>query len=71
MRDTCLDKWKSISIVLSRLGHISIRGLLNTDDTYRLRLFEVLFDSIRSFGLEVNNIRSQGYDNGSNMKEKH
>jgi hypothetical protein len=69
MRDTCLDKWKSISIVLSRLGHISNRGLLKTDDTYRLRLFEVLFDSIKSFGLEFNNIRGQGYDNGSNMKK--
>ncbi|XP_062232383.1 uncharacterized protein LOC133929596 [Phragmites australis] len=34
-------------------------------------LFNVLIDSIKSFGLNIDDIRGQGYDNGSNMKEKH
>ncbi|XP_062203777.1 uncharacterized protein LOC133905976 [Phragmites australis] len=35
------------------------------------RLFNVLIDSIKSFGLNIDDIRGQGYDNGSNMKGKH
>jgi hypothetical protein len=31
----------------------------------------VLLDSMKSFGLNINDIRGQGYDNGSNMKGKH
>jgi hypothetical protein len=36
-----------------------------------LGLFNVLIDSLESFGLNIDDIRGQGYDNGSNMKGKH
>jgi hypothetical protein len=40
-------------------------------DTSGLWLFNVLVESIKSFGLNIDDIRGQGYDNGSNMKGKH
>ncbi|EAZ12208.1 hypothetical protein OsJ_02093 [Oryza sativa Japonica Group] len=42
----------------------------NVDDTSDSELFNVLVDSIKSFGLSIDDIRGQGYDNGSNMKGK-
>jgi hypothetical protein len=40
------------------------------DDTSGLGLFNVLLDVIESYGLNINDVRGQGYDNGSNMKGK-
>jgi hypothetical protein len=40
-------------------------------DTSGHGLFNVLVDAIKSFGLDIDDIRGQGYDNGSNMKGKH
>ncbi|KAG6413837.1 hypothetical protein SASPL_126552 [Salvia splendens] len=44
---------------------------MKVDDTSGLGLFKVLVDSIKLFGLDIDDIRGQGYDNGSNMKGKH
>ena len=44
---------------------------LNVDDTSGLGLLNVLQDVLKSLELNMNDVRGQGYDNGSNMKGKH
>jgi len=41
---------------------------LKVDDTTGYRLFEVLKEVLQSLDLDIDNVRGQGYDNGSNMK---
>lgn len=44
---------------------------LKVDDITGQGLFEGLQNILKSLGLYTNNVRRQGYDNGSNMKEKY
>jgi hypothetical protein len=34
-------------------------------------LFDVLQEELKNLDLDIDNVRGQGYDNGSNMKGKH
>ena len=43
---------------------------LKVDDTTEKDLFDVIMDKIKYIKLDINNLRGQGYDNGSNMKGK-
>ncbi|CAO2821129.1 unnamed protein product [Amaranthus hypochondriacus] len=44
---------------------------LKVDDTSGLGLLNVLLNVCKSLDLDIDDIRGQGYDNGSNMKGKH
>ncbi|XP_042407456.1 uncharacterized protein LOC121997220 [Zingiber officinale] len=43
-------------------------GFLKVDDTTGQGLFEELQNVLKSFDLDIDNVRGQGYDNGANMK---
>ena len=43
---------------------------LEVDDTTGKGLFNELIDIVKKYELDINDIRGQGYDNGSNMKGK-
>jgi hypothetical protein len=44
---------------------------LKVDDTSGKGLFDAIIDELKIVGLDINDLRGQGYDNGSNMKGKH
>ncbi|XP_075512422.1 uncharacterized protein LOC142547842 [Primulina tabacum] len=49
----------------------SSKEFLNVENTSGLSLFNELCAALDSLGLDIDNIRGQSYDNGSNMKGKH
>ncbi|XP_074277065.1 uncharacterized protein LOC141600719 [Silene latifolia] len=50
---------------------LMILRFLNVDDTTGQGLFVVLQNELKKMGLDIDDVRGQGYDNGSNMKGKH
>jgi hypothetical protein len=48
----------------------SFLGFLDINDTTGQGLFDVLQNELKSLDLDIDNVRGQGYDNGSNMKGK-
>ncbi|GKA33018.1 zinc finger MYM-type protein 1-like protein [Tanacetum coccineum] len=49
----------------------SFLGFLNVDETTGKRLFDVTLDELKFLDLDIDDVRGQGYDNGSKMKGKH
>ncbi|XP_066373855.1 uncharacterized protein [Miscanthus floridulus] len=49
----------------------SFIGFLDVNDTTRQGLFDALENELKLLGLDIDDVRGQGYDNGSNMKGKH
>ncbi len=64
-----------IRYVDSSSDNISIEesfiGFIDVNDTTGQGLFEVLENELKSLDLDIDDVRGQGYDNGSNMKGKH
>nr|XP_043615798.1 zinc finger MYM-type protein 1-like [Erigeron canadensis] len=44
---------------------------LNVNDTTGKGLFDITLEELKSLGLDIDDMRGQGYDNGANMKGKH
>jgi hypothetical protein len=49
----------------------SFLGFLYVNDTTGQGLFDVLENELKCLDLDIDDVRGQGYDNGSNMKGKH
>ena len=45
-------------------------GILKVDNTFGNGLFNEIINAIKNLELDINDVRGQGYDNGSNMKGK-
>nr|XP_034591757.1 zinc finger MYM-type protein 1-like [Setaria viridis] len=53
------------------MEHAVGEGFLDVNDTTGQGLFDVLENELKLLGLDIDDVRGQGYDNGSNMKGKH
>ncbi|KAI4969018.1 hypothetical protein ZWY2020_046348 [Hordeum vulgare] len=70
---------EQISIIIryvdSSSSHVCIEesflGFLDVNDTTGQGLFEVLENELKLLDLDIDDVRGQGYDNGSNMKGTH
>ncbi|XP_022032593.1 zinc finger MYM-type protein 1-like [Helianthus annuus] len=60
-------KFSSNSVIVEE----SFFGLLNANDTTGKGLFGVTYVELQYLGLEIDDIRGQGYDNGANLKGSH
>jgi hypothetical protein len=64
-----------IRYVDSSSGHVRVEesflGFLDVNDTTGQALFDVLENELKILDLDIDDVRGQGYDNGSNMKGKH
>ena len=64
-----------IRYVDSSSSHVCIEesflGFLDVNDTTGQGLFDVLENELKLLDLDIDDVRGQGYDNGSNMKGKH
>ncbi|KAM3198715.1 hypothetical protein ACQJBY_073716 [Aegilops geniculata] len=64
-----------IRYVDSSSSHVCIEesflGFLDVNDTTGQGLFEVLENELKLLDLDIDDVRGQGYDNGSNMKGTH
>ncbi|XP_021997450.1 uncharacterized protein LOC110894534 [Helianthus annuus] len=57
-------KFSSNSIIVEE----SFLGFLNANDTTGKGLFDVTYAELQYLGLEIDDMRGKGYDNGANMK---
>ncbi|XP_058776178.1 uncharacterized protein LOC131650489 [Vicia villosa] len=75
--DVSHQEQMSLIIIYVDVSSTSIRieepflGFLNVNDTTGQGLFDVLQNELKELGLDLFDVRGQGYDNGSNMKGKH
>ncbi|XP_022003733.1 zinc finger MYM-type protein 1-like [Helianthus annuus] len=60
-------KFSSNSVIVEE----SFLGFLNANDTTGKGLFDVTYAELQNLGLEIDDMRGQGYDNGANMKGSH